>query len=96
MQTDFPTVEIYFAFAFTYCKLRVYKLQESFIRKVLTARKVEFLKKEDSQGWQEVDTRLLLDMVSEALPKLLEDAGLTGSLLAGIKKSLDIKSMDME
>ena len=71
MQTDHPTVELYFVFAFTYCKLRVYKKQEVFARRVLEAHDVEFLTSKDSKSWQEFDTRILLDLVSEALPKLI-------------------------
>lgn len=71
MQTDHPTVELFFVFAFTYCKLQVYKRQEIFARRVLEAHNVEFLTSKDSDSWQEIDTRVLLELVGEALAKML-------------------------
>lgn len=71
MQTNFPTVEIYFVFAFTYCKLRVYKDEEVFARKILEGHRVEFLTGSESEGWEEIDTRVLLNLVRESLPKIL-------------------------
>jgi hypothetical protein len=71
MQTDFPTVELYFAFAFTYCRLRVYVKEENFARRVLEANEVEFLEADASKDWQDIDTRLLSNLVREALPKLV-------------------------
>ena len=71
MQTDFPTVEIYFVFAFTFCKLRVYKEEETFARKVLKAHGAEFLKGDETEAWQEVDTRVLLNLIRESLPEIL-------------------------
>lgn len=71
MQTDFPTVELFFVFALTYCKLRVYQKQEAFARRVLEAHDVEFLTSKDSESWQEIDTRVLLDLVGEAITKTL-------------------------
>jgi len=70
MRTDFPTTELYFVFAFTYCKLIVYTDQEPFARKILEASRVEFLESSE-QDWQVWDTRLLLAIVSETLPDLL-------------------------
>lgn len=71
MQTDHPTVELYFVFAFTFCKLRVYKEQEAFARRILEMNKVEFLTSEDNKSWQEFDTRVLLELVGRVLPQLL-------------------------
>ena len=71
MRTDFPTVEIYFVFAFTYCKLRVYKKEEKLARRVLKAHNVEFLTGNENAGWEEIDTRVLLNLVKESLPKIL-------------------------
>ena len=71
MQTDHPTVELFFVFAFTYCKLRVYTKQEPFARRILEAHNVEFLTSSDSEFWQEIDTRVLLDLIGEALTKTL-------------------------
>lgn len=71
METDFPTVELFFVFAFTYCKVKVYKQNEAFARNILEANDVEFLERSESNDWQEVDTRLLLDLVGLALTKLL-------------------------
>lgn len=71
MRTDFPTTELYFGFAFTYCKLSVYTEQEPFARKILEAKDVEFLESSESEDWQEWDTRLLLAIVSETLPNLI-------------------------
>ena len=72
MQTDHPTVELFFVFAFTYCKLRIYKTETKFARKILEAHNVEFLSRSDNADWQEFDTRILLSLVKDALPKLLE------------------------
>lgn len=71
MRTDFPTTELYFVFAFTYCKLIVYADQEPFARKILEAKEVEFLEPSQSEDWQVWDTRILLAIVSETLPDLL-------------------------
>lgn len=71
MRTNFPTVEIFFAFAFTYCKLRVYKEEEVFARKVLGAHNVEFLTGNESESWEEIDTRVLLNLVRESLSKII-------------------------
>jgi len=71
MRTDFPTVEIYFLFAFTYCKLKVYKEEAGFALKVLTVLNVEFLTEKENERWQEIDTRVLLNMVREALPEII-------------------------
>lgn len=91
MQTDFPTTTIYFVFALTYCKVRVYQEQEPFIRKVLEANNVEFLDKEASKDWHEWDTRVLLDRVCDALPKLFAKAGFTGALANTLARELAIK-----
>ena len=72
MQTNFPTVEIYFVFAFTYCKLRVYKEEERLARRILVVHDVEFLKGNENETWQEIDTRVLLNLVRESLFKILE------------------------
>src|SRR3989344_4813558 len=71
MRTDFPTTELYFVFAFTFCKLTVYTDQEPFARKILEAKDVEFLESSESYDWQEWDTRLLLAIVSETLPNMI-------------------------
>lgn len=71
MQTDFPTVEIFFVFAFTFCRMKVYKTQEDFARQVLLLEEVEFVGEEASSSWQEIDTRVLLDLVARAIPKLV-------------------------
>jgi|GEM_PF-1814513 hypothetical protein len=90
MQTEFPTKEIYFGFAFTYCKLRVYEDQESFIRQVLEIHDVEFLEPQVSNSWQEIDTRLLSDLICGAVPKLLAQAGLTGRFARQVLETLSI------
>ena len=72
MQTNLPTVEIFFVFAFTYCKLRVYKEEEEFARKVLRTHDVEFLTGNENESWEEIDTRVLLNLVREFLPKLIK------------------------
>ncbi len=71
MRTDFPTTELYFVFAFTYCKLTVYTTDEPFARKILEAKNVTFLEPTDNKEWQVCDTRILLSLVSETLPGLL-------------------------
>ena len=74
MQTNFPTTELYFVFAYTYCKLRVYTSEEPLARKLLQMYSVEFLDESDSRSWQEFDTRILLRLLSDSLPKLIVQA----------------------
>ena len=74
MNLNHPTVELYFAFALTYCKLSVYASQEPFARRVLEASGVKWLTPSDNDTWQEIDTRVLLSLVSRALPQMLEEA----------------------
>lgn len=77
MNTDHPTVTLYFVFAFTYCRLLVYEKQEAFARKMLEAAGVEFSTpngRDCRQDYQEVDTRLLLALVATAFPKMLKKA----------------------
>ena len=93
MNTNFPTTELHFVFAFTYCRLRIYEKQEPFIRKVLEAHYVEFLQPDASEDWQDIDTRVLLDMVNDVLPRLLEYAGLSGPSLRRVKRVLQIRSL---
>lgn len=78
MNTNFPTVTLYFGFAFTFCKLQVYKKDEDFARKILDAARVEWMNEEDCPSnrrpddrWQEFDTRVLLSVIREALPKII-------------------------
>lgn len=71
MKTNFPTVELFFGLAFTYCKVRVYEKDEAFAQCVLRAHRVEFLTSEDSDSWQQIDTRVLLGLVSEAIATVL-------------------------
>ncbi len=93
MQTNYPTVEIHFVFAFTFCTLKVYKTQEMFIRKVLEIYDVEFLEPEESTDWQEIDTRVLSDLICGAFPKMLTEAGLTGQLAKTVLEISNIASM---
>lgn len=73
MNTDHPTVTLYFAFAWTYCRLKVYKKDEELARLVLRECNVEFLNgNESSDGWQDFDTCVFLSVVKTALPKILE------------------------
>ncbi|MBP9669445.1 MAG: hypothetical protein KBE09_04110 [Candidatus Pacebacteria bacterium] len=74
MQTDFPTTELYFVFAYTYCKLRVYTSEESLARKLLQMHGVEFLEWSDGRAWQHFDTRILLRLLSDSLPQFIERA----------------------
>ncbi len=92
MQSNFPTVEIYFAFALSYCKLRVYKKQEAFARRILETQEVEFLASSASKDWYEIDTRVLLDLVGQALPGLISKAlPQPDEVTAKIKGALGIK-----
>ncbi len=74
MNTNFPTTELYFVFAYTYCKVRIYTSEEPLARKLLQMYSVEFLNESDSRSWQEFDTRILLRLLKESLPKLIEQA----------------------
>jgi hypothetical protein len=91
MNTDHPTTELYFVFALTYCKLRVYDKQEAFAQRILDAlvskEEVETMKREEAEKeglhrFQEIDTRLLLELVSTALPSMLRDG------IATLQKSI--------
>ena len=63
MNTEFPSIELHFVFALTYCKLRVYKSEEVFARTLLQNLKVEMVGDSDStfpivgQEFQPMDTR---------------------------------------
>ena len=73
MQTDFPTVEIFFVFAFTHCRVRVYEGEEDFIREVLVAQEVEFLEPEEAiTNFEELDHRVLVNLIREALPEIIK------------------------
>lgn len=74
MRTDFPTTELCFVFAFTYCKLIIYTDQEPFARKILAMKEVEFLEPSENEDWQTWDTRLLLAIVSETLLDLFSNS----------------------
>ena len=93
MVTEFPTTEFYFVFAFTYCRLRVYTVQEPFIRKVLEVHDVEFLERSASESWQDIDTRILGDLICGALPKLFGEAGLSGQIAKAVLETVRAKSM---
>ncbi len=58
-----PTVEIFFVFAFTFCRLRVYAGEEMFVRKLL-AGQVEFC--DEQKEMMDVDTRLMMYLVGQA------------------------------
>ena len=73
MQINHPTTELYFIFAFTYCKVRVYDTEVIFIRTLLEAHpQVELCTHESNSGFTEIDTRLLSCLIKEALPKIFE------------------------
>lgn len=66
MRTNFPTVELYFCYAFTFCKIRVYEAEEQFARQLLdTCPGVELLNPLDSDSWHEIDTRMLVALVRQ-------------------------------
>jgi hypothetical protein len=73
MQTNFPTVDIYFVFAYTFCRLRVYKTEEGFARKILASAGVEMMEGTESSSWTEWDTRVLLGVISNTLPQLVKN-----------------------
>ncbi len=73
MNTNHPTTELYFVFAYTCCKLRVYTKDEEFMREVLTEAGVqEWLDSDANEEWQEIDTRVLFDLTRTALSKIFE------------------------
>lgn len=71
MNTNYPTVELFFVFAFTYCKIRVYETEVGFARKLLEAADVEFFES-TNEHCQEVDARLLISLMIKVFPKMLE------------------------
>jgi hypothetical protein len=83
METNYPTVEIYFVFALTYCKLRAYEEQKALAQNILEAlaskEAIELVSpeevvKEGVERFQEVDTRLLLDFLQRALPEMVKES----------------------
>lgn len=72
MRTDFPTTELYFIFASTYCKMQIYQKDEAFARHILRRHGAEFFT-QGGDSWHEVDTRLLLALVAEVLPQAIAD-----------------------
>lgn len=71
MNTNHSTSELFFVFASTYCKLKVYDTEVTFIRKLLELAGVEILEPEE-RGYNEVDTRILAHLFKQILPKILE------------------------
>ncbi len=94
MQTNFPTVTLHFVFAFTFFKLKVYKKQEAFARRVLEIHDVEFAKESDSDSWQEFDTRVLLDLVGQAVLKTIPDVLKPSIIKDQVRNALAIDNQD--
>lgn len=71
MNTNFPSVTLHFVYSLNYCRLRVLKNHEPLARKLLEVHRAQFVEPDASTEWHDVDTRLLLDLVCDALPPLL-------------------------
>jgi hypothetical protein len=80
METEHPTVDLFFVFAYTHCKVRIYETEELFAKNVLSTLedegKIEYanIDIQDTASWQEVDTRLWMHLIDMALPELLSNA----------------------
>lgn len=72
MNLNHTSIEIYFIYAFTYYKLRVFKTEEDFIMKVLMANRVKLVKADTNEFFQEVDTRLLGSMIKNVLTDIMK------------------------
>lgn len=75
--TDHPTTEFYFVMAYTFCRLKVYDTEAEFARKLLKVLEktevIELCEKKDSKSWQSIDTRILMDLLKQALPLLVTE-----------------------
>ena len=70
MQLDHPTTEIFFVYALSFCRVKIYKSDERFIRKLLKAADIEVFEHKNEDCLQ-VDTRLWTAIISEAIPELM-------------------------
>lgn len=73
MNTHHPTEELFFVFALTFCRLKVYSSDVEFARKLLSAAEVEFFEHTD-EDCLEIDTRLLIHLLQTAIPEMLRIA----------------------
>ncbi|MDE1874472.1 MAG: hypothetical protein KGI79_00370 [Patescibacteria group bacterium] len=73
MNTEHPSREIYFVFAFTRCRLKVYEADEGFIRGMLAKNpRVELVASRDNETYEEVDTRVLGHLMADSIGPLFK------------------------
>lgn len=72
MITDFPTSYVYFSFAFTRCRLSVYTEHIKFVTKLLeNAQGVGLYTPEEEETFEEVDTRLMFELLARSLSGII-------------------------
>lgn len=86
--SNYPSEEIYFEWSFVPCKLRIYTKDKEFITQMLLANKAKFLNADDFNDWEEVDTRLIVYLICNALPRLVQEISPTPVEIA---KALNIR-----
>lgn len=91
MKTEFPTLDYYFVFAFTYCHLRAYERDKVFIDSVLEAHDVEMLGEDASPTWTEIDSRIIANLIKDAIPKMVAKAGLSGPIATHVLREAGIR-----
>lgn len=73
MRLDFPTIDLYFVYCLTFCKLTVYEHDKMFAKKLLEMSGLEICKKSDSNEWQDIDQKVLLTLIKEYIADNLDE-----------------------
>lgn len=76
MNTEHPSTYFHFIFGFTFCRVKVYKTEEAFIKKLFEIGDEHGVIEIDDgseKGYQEIDTRVLLSIIASIFPKLIEE-----------------------
>jgi hypothetical protein len=90
MQTDHPTTTVYFVFSLTFCKLKVYKTEEVFVREILSRNKG--VEPDDGdrgdENYTEIDTRVFGHLIKESLAAFASDVDAVVSATEKLSRSL--------
>lgn len=71
MNTDYPSTTICFRLGHGLAKMRVYTTEQALIRKLIVMADGEIINKKREKECEEVDTRVLGDIIRRAIPKLI-------------------------
>ena len=91
MRIDHPTTTIYFIFAFTFCKVKVYRTEEAFLRKLLelSSRTEPDDGRHGDENYTEIDTRILTAIIADSLRSILERVDEVARAAEEIKKAFE-------